>query len=197
MADSLLTLADIEAARERIGPYVRRTPVLTSDVLDEAAGARLYFKCEPLQYVGAFKARGAANAVFSLTDAEAARGVATHTSGNHGAALARAAALRPEWNARTEAWLSAPAKRWPYPAGRVEGTRAYARFLATVGSAEPAVRAYLKLLELGIVADDEVQVRLLLARHFAATGRTAEAQEQARRILAFNPEQPEARALLR
>jgi threonine dehydratase len=93
-ADDLLTLGDIEAARARIAPYVRRTPVLTSDVLDEAAGARLYFKCESLQHIGAFKARGAANAVFSLSDADAARGVATHTSGNHGAAVARAAALR-------------------------------------------------------------------------------------------------------
>ncbi|HTX48069.1 MAG TPA: pyridoxal-phosphate dependent enzyme [Caulobacteraceae bacterium] len=92
--DSLLTLADIEAARVRIGPYVRRTPVLTSDVLDAAAGARLYFKCENLQHIGAFKARGATNAVFSLTDGEAEKGVATHSSGNHGSAVARAAALR-------------------------------------------------------------------------------------------------------
>jgi len=92
--DSLLTLADIEAARARIGPYVRRTPVLTSDVLDAAAGAKLYFKCENLQHIGAFKARGATNAVFSLSDAEAAKGVATHSSGNHGSAVARAAGLR-------------------------------------------------------------------------------------------------------
>jgi threonine dehydratase len=93
-ADALITLADIEAARARIGPYVRRTPVLTSDALDEAAGARLFFKCENLQHIGAFKARGAANAVFALSDADAARGVATHSSGNHAAAVARAAALR-------------------------------------------------------------------------------------------------------
>lgn len=89
-----LTLSAITAARARIGPYVKRTPVLTNDALDAAAGANLFFKCENLQAVGAFKARGAANAVFSLTDAEAARGVVTHSSGNHGAAVARAARLR-------------------------------------------------------------------------------------------------------
>jgi threonine dehydratase len=90
----LLTLADIEAARARIAPYVRRTPLLRADVLDEAAGGRLVFKCENLQEIGAFKARGAANAVFSLSNAEAARGVATHSSGNHASAVARAAKLR-------------------------------------------------------------------------------------------------------
>lgn len=92
--DVFVTLADIEAARTRIGPYVRRTPVLTSDVLDEATGGRLYFKCENLQAIGAFKARGASNAVFSLSEAEAGRGVATHSSGNHGSAVAYAARLR-------------------------------------------------------------------------------------------------------
>ena len=92
--DLFITLTDIEAARTRIAPYVRRTPVLTSDVLDEAAGARLFFKCENLQAIGAFKARGASNAVFSLSNAEAARGVATHSSGNHGSAVAYAARLR-------------------------------------------------------------------------------------------------------
>lgn len=89
-----LDLAAIRAAHERIRPHIKRTPVLTSDALDAARGARLYFKCENLQAAGAFKARGACNAVFSLTDAEAARGVVTHSSGNHAAALARAARLR-------------------------------------------------------------------------------------------------------
>jgi threonine dehydratase len=91
---AFLTLADIEAARDRIAGHVRRTPVLRSDVLDEAAGGRLFFKCENLQEIGAFKARGATNAVFALSDAEAARGVATHSSGNHASAVARAAGLR-------------------------------------------------------------------------------------------------------
>jgi threonine dehydratase len=90
----MISLADIEAARARIGPYVRRTPVLTSDALDAEAGAQLFFKCENLQHIGAFKARGAANAVFSLSDQAAANGVATHSSGNHAAAVARAARLR-------------------------------------------------------------------------------------------------------
>jgi threonine dehydratase len=89
-----LELADIEAARRRIAGYVRRTPVLTSEPLDAAAGASLFFKCENLQHIGAFKARGATNAVFALGEAEAARGVATHSSGNHAAAVARAAGLR-------------------------------------------------------------------------------------------------------
>src|SRR5438309_8856991 len=84
----------IHAAHERIRPYIRRTPVLTSERLDEASGASLFFKCENFQKIGAFKARGATNAVFALDDATAQRGVATHSSGNHGAALARAAKLR-------------------------------------------------------------------------------------------------------
>ena len=65
-----ITLADIEAARERIAGKVRRTPVMTSAELDQAAGASLFFKCENLQEIGAFKARGATNAVFALSDAE-------------------------------------------------------------------------------------------------------------------------------
>jgi threonine dehydratase len=93
-AAPLLTLADIEAARVRIAGKVRRTPVMTHADLDAAAGAALCFKCENFQEIGAFKARGATNAVFHLSGAEAARGVATHSSGNHGAAVARAAALR-------------------------------------------------------------------------------------------------------
>lgn len=89
-----LDLAAIRAAAARIAPHVKRTPVVTSEALDDATGARLFFKCENLQAVGAFKARGAANAVFSLPDADAARGVVTHSSGNHGAAVARAARRR-------------------------------------------------------------------------------------------------------
>lgn len=92
--DDLPTFADVERAAQRIAPYARRTPVLGNAALDELAGARLHFKCENLQHVGAFKFRGACNAVFSLGDAEAARGVATQSSGNHGAALAAAAKLR-------------------------------------------------------------------------------------------------------
>jgi len=89
-----LDLDRIRAAQERIRPYVMRTPVLTSSRLDEASGTSLFFKCENFQKIGAFKARGATNAVFALDDATAKRGVATHSSGNHGTALARAAKLR-------------------------------------------------------------------------------------------------------
>jgi len=89
-----LDLAAIQAAHARIRPHIHRTPVLTSATLDARCGGTLFFKCENFQKTGAFKARGATNAVFSLTDAEAARGVATHSSGNHAAALARAARLR-------------------------------------------------------------------------------------------------------
>ena len=90
----MLDLTAIQAAHARIRPHIHRTPVLTSASLDTRCGGKLFFKCENFQKTGAFKARGAANAVFSLTDVEAARGVATHSSGNHAAALARAARLR-------------------------------------------------------------------------------------------------------
>lgn len=89
-----LTLADIRAAHERIKDRIHRTPVMTSAALDERSGAQLFFKCENLQKIGAFKARGASNAVALLSDEEAGRGVVTHSSGNHAAALARAAKLR-------------------------------------------------------------------------------------------------------
>jgi threonine dehydratase len=89
-----LSLGLIREAHERIRSMIHRTPVMTSEVLDGLAGKRLYFKCENLQKVGAFKARGATNAVMLLSDEEAARGVVTHSSGNHAAALARAASLR-------------------------------------------------------------------------------------------------------
>lgn len=91
---SLPTFADVQAAAERIKPYVHRTPVLTSQALNMMFGAELYFKCENLQKIGAFKARGACNAVLILDDEAARRGVVTHSSGNHGQALAYAARLR-------------------------------------------------------------------------------------------------------
>src|SRR6266404_2048693 len=89
-----LDLDSISAAHERIRSHVKRTPVLNSSRSDEASGASLFFKCENFQKIGAFKARGATNAVFVLDVATAKRGVATHSSGNHGTALARAAKLR-------------------------------------------------------------------------------------------------------
>ena len=85
---------DIEAASRLISPHVHRTPVLTSKQLDAISGARLFFKCENFQKVGAFKFRGATNAVLNLTEGQRAAGVVTHSSGNHAAALAHAAVSR-------------------------------------------------------------------------------------------------------
>lgn len=90
----MTTLADIRAAAARIRGHVHRTPVLTSATLDAELGAVVFAKCENLQKVGAFKARGACNAVMALDDAASKRGVITHSSGNHGAALAYAAQKR-------------------------------------------------------------------------------------------------------
>jgi threonine dehydratase len=88
------TFEDVLAAAERIRDHVHRTPVMTSRAISGIAGAHLHFKCENLQKVGAFKARGATNAVLSLDEKAAGRGVATHSSGNHAAALAYAAGIR-------------------------------------------------------------------------------------------------------
>jgi threonine dehydratase len=85
---------DILSAAERIQPFLHRTPVLTSAAIDTIAGANLFFKCENFQKAGAFKSRGATNAVFSIDPYELKQGVATHSSGNHAAALARAAQLK-------------------------------------------------------------------------------------------------------
>ncbi len=90
----LPTFDDIRAAHERIRPYIHHTPVLSSKSINEIVGAELFFKCENLQKVGAFKFRGACNSVFSLTPEEAKNGVCTHSSGNHAAALALAARMR-------------------------------------------------------------------------------------------------------
>lgn len=97
MSPSPDTLPDLEQIRDaaaRIAPHAHVTPVLRSAALDRLSGAELHFKCEHLQYGGAFKFRGACNAVWSLSDEQAAHGVVTHSSGNHGNALALAAATR-------------------------------------------------------------------------------------------------------
>lgn len=88
------TFEDVCAAHDRIAPWVHRTPILTSETFDRMSGANLYFKCENFQKAGAFKVRGATNAVFALSDTEAERGVATHSSGNHALSLSRAAQCR-------------------------------------------------------------------------------------------------------
>ncbi|MEZ5176069.1 MAG: threonine/serine dehydratase [Acidimicrobiia bacterium] len=91
---STVTIAQIRDAANRISRHVHRTPVMTSRAVDDLVGATVYLKCENLQRVGAFKARGATNAIMSLTDAQAERGVITHSSGNHGQAVAYAARMR-------------------------------------------------------------------------------------------------------
>ena len=111
---------DLQAIREaqrRISPHIEQTQVMISYPLDELAGALLFFKCENLQLSGSFKIRGAANAVFSLSEAEAARGVVTHSSGNHGAALALAAQLR-----GIRAWVVMPRNA---PKVKVRAVEAY------------------------------------------------------------------------
>jgi len=88
------TYDDMLTAHERIKPHIRQTPVRVSDYLDDLTGAKLFFKCENFQEPGAFKVRGACNAVFGLSDAQAAKGVATHSSGNHASCLSYAAMRR-------------------------------------------------------------------------------------------------------
>jgi threonine dehydratase len=125
-----LTLRDVREAHERIRRFVHRTPVLTSSALDALTGARLYFKCENFQKAGAFKARGAHNAVFSLSDEEARPGVVTHSSGNHGAAVALAARSR-----GIPAFVVMPST-----AAEVK-KRAVARYGAQVTLCEPTLKA--------------------------------------------------------
>ena len=91
---SELTVNDVREAARRIKPFVHRTPILTCSALDKMSEAEIFFKCENFQKAGVFKIRGATNAVLSLSDEEAEKGVATHSSGNHGAALALAARSR-------------------------------------------------------------------------------------------------------
>ena len=87
---------DVEAAHKRIQPYVHLTPVLTSSYFNQLTGAELFFKCENFQKAGAFKVRGACNAVFGLDEQTAQKGVATHSSGNH--ALSLSVRRRPAWH---------------------------------------------------------------------------------------------------
>ena len=100
----------IRKAHDRIQAFVHRTPVMTSESINRITGAKIWFKCENFQKVGAFKFRGATNAVLSLSEEDANRGVSTHSSGNHAAALTLAAKMRgvPAYIVI----LSAPSKIW-------------------------------------------------------------------------------------
>jgi threonine dehydratase len=123
-----IDVATIRAAHARIRSHIHRTPVLSNPALDELAGAQLFFKCENLQKVAAFKARGACNAVLSLSAAEAKHGVVTHSSGNHGAALA--------WAARSRgipAWIVMPSNAAQVKQNAIKG------FGGTVRFCEPTV----------------------------------------------------------
>lgn len=124
------SLNDIKVAHQRIQPYIHCTPVMSSAMLNDMVGTQLFFKCENFQKVGAFKARGACNAVFSLTDAQARYGVITHSSGNHGAALAWAARLR-----HIPATVVVPANA-PVPK-----KQAIAGYGATIVECEPTVKS--------------------------------------------------------
>src|SRR6266436_6305479 len=106
----------ILAAHARIAPRIHRTPVLTSASLNAIAGTRLFFKCENLQKTGSFKIRGASNAILSLTEKEVARGIVTQSSGNHGAAVACAAAWR-----GVPAWIVMPKNAPAVKAAAIEG----------------------------------------------------------------------------
>ncbi len=116
----------IKEAHLRIAPYIHKTPVLTSSALDRLTGASLFFKCENFQRVGAFKMRGASNAVFSLTNAHITKGVATHSSGNHAQAVALAASLR-----GAKAYIVMPKNA---PKVKVEAVKEYG---ATITFCEP------------------------------------------------------------
>lgn len=107
----------IQEAHQRIAPRIHRTPVFRSATLDKLTGAELFFKCENLQKTGSFKIRGAANAIFSLSDAEASRGIVTHSSGNHAAAVSCAAAWR-----GVPAWIVMPENA---PAVKIKAVEAY------------------------------------------------------------------------
>jgi threonine dehydratase len=128
LSEIAIDVGTIRAAHTRIRPHIHRTPVLSNPALDELAGAQLFFKCENLQKVAAFKARGACNVVLSLSAAQAKCGVVTHSSGNHGAALA--------WAARSRgipAWIVMPSNAAQVKQDAVKG------FGATVRFCEPTV----------------------------------------------------------
>lgn len=130
------TFADVERAAARIQPFVHRTPVLTCRAIDELIGTRVHMKAEHLQLAGAFKMRGASNAVHRLDERTAQRGVAAHSSGNHAAALARAAATR-----SIPCYLVMPSST---PAVKQEATRGYGGEIIlcepTLGAREATLR---------------------------------------------------------
>lgn len=132
----MITRETIEQAHERIKPYIHRTPVMTSSGLNEMAGCSLYFKCENFQKIGAFKARGATNAVLSLSPEARNKGIATHSSGNHAQAVARAARI-----AGVPAYIVMPRNA---PEVKKRGVRGYG---GQIFECEPTSEAREKMLE--------------------------------------------------
>jgi threonine dehydratase len=132
----MITRETIEQAHTRIKPYIHRTPVLTSSGLNELAGCSLYFKCENFQKIGAFKARGAMNAVLSLSPEARSKGIATHSSGNHAQAVARAARI-----AGVPAYIVMPRNA---PEVKKRGVRGYG---GQIFECEPTSEAREKMLE--------------------------------------------------
>jgi threonine dehydratase len=114
---SVPDLNSIRDAAKRIRPHIHKTPVMSSMLINEMFGAQIFFKCENLQKAGAFKSRGACNAVFSLEESQLKQGVCTHSSGNHAQALARAASLR-----ETDAYIVMPETS---PKVKVAGVKSY------------------------------------------------------------------------
>jgi len=112
-----ITAADIQSAHEKIHPFIHRTPVFTGRIINELSGANVFFKCENLQKIGAFKIRGAMNAVLSLSKEELQKGIATHSSGNHAQAIAYAAKI-----AGTKAYIVMPETS---PAVKVDAVKDY------------------------------------------------------------------------
>jgi threonine dehydratase len=117
MPNQTPTKQDISAAHERIKPYITRTPLLTHEQIDELVGAKLFFKCENFQKIGAFKMRGAMNAALGLSPDELKKGIATHSSGNHAQAIARAA-----WIMKTKSYIVMPHTA---PEIKKKGVRSY------------------------------------------------------------------------
>src|SRR5881394_1559713 len=130
---------DISQAHARIAPRIHRTPILTSTSLNALAGARFFFKCENLQKTGSFKIRGAANAILSLSNEEARRGIVTQSSGNHAAAVACAAAWR-----GTKAWIVMPKNAPRVKCDAVEGYGGKIAFCEPTVSARKAMCANLQ-----------------------------------------------------
>ena len=151
----LVSLAAVVAAAERIKDHIERTPVLTSSTVDMGVGAQVFFKCENFQKVGAFKARGAVNTVLSLSEKEAAGGVVTHSSGNHGQALAYAASIR-----GISATVVVPDDA---PAPKVEAMRGYGAEIVLCPHAEREQTAQKVLAETGGVLVHPFDDRRIIA----------------------------------